>query len=90
MKSRHPGRRARLAAAVAAVTALAIVAGPAGSRSTGNHDLPGDGSVPFWPFETGVLVGTSETFIDVRDDGSYFDSSIGRRVFPGSGCATGP
>ena len=77
-------RNARLAAAVAAVTAL-VVAGPAGSRPSGDTDLPGDRSVPFWPFETGVLVGTSETFVDVRDDGSYFDPSIGERVFPVSG-----
>ncbi len=68
-------------AAVAAVAALGIVAAPAGSRSTGDRDLPGDSSVPFWPHETAVDVGTSETFVDVRDDGSYFDPSIGRRVF---------
>ena len=73
--------RAQLAATVAAVIALGIVAGPAGS-STGDHDGPGDGSVPFWPHETGALVGTSETFIHVRDDGSYFDPSIDRRVSP--------
>ena len=85
-----PSRRARYAAAVAAVTALGVVAGPAGSRSSGDPDLPGDRSVPFWPYETGVLVGTSETFIDVRDDGSYFDPSIGERVFPVSGGAARP
>ena len=30
----------------------------------------------------GALVGTSEMFIDVRADGSYFDPSVGRRVAP--------
>ena len=83
-------RRARLTAAVAAVAALGIGVGPAGSRSTGDSDLPGDRPVAFWPFETGVLVGTSETFIDVHDDGSYFDPSIDRRVLPVSGVATRP
>ena len=66
---------------VAASTALAIVVSPA--AAVGNDDgLHGDGSVPFWPHETGALVGTSETFIDVRADGSYFDPSVGRRVAP--------
>ena len=66
---------------IAASTALAIVVSPA--AAVGNDDgLHGDGSVPFWPHETGALVGTSETFIDVRADGSYFDPSIGRRVAP--------
>ena len=67
-------------AAAAVSTALAIVVSPAGA---GNDDgLHGDSSVPFWPHETGALVGTSETFIDVRADGSYFDPSVGRRVAP--------
>jgi hypothetical protein len=42
--------------------------------------LPGDASVPFWPHETGVLVGTSETYAGMRADGSYIDPSLGRRV----------
>lgn len=42
--------------------------------------LPGDSAVPFWPHETGALVGTSETYADLRDDGSYYDPSLGRRV----------
>ena len=45
-----------------------------------SSDVPGDAAVPFWPHETGALVGTSETYLDVRADGSYFDPSIGRRV----------
>jgi hypothetical protein len=42
--------------------------------------LPGDASVPFWPHETGALVGTSETYAGMRADGSYIDPSLGRRV----------
>ena len=64
----------------AASTALAIVVSPA--AAVGDDGLHGDSSVPFWPHETGALVGTSETFIDVRADGSYFDPSVGRRVAP--------
>jgi hypothetical protein len=30
--------------------------------------------------EKGALAGTSETFTDMRQDGSYFDPSLGRRV----------
>jgi hypothetical protein len=82
--------RTPIAAAVASM-ALAIVVSPtaaAGSDVAGHHAsvstesgvLPGDGSVPFWPHETGALVGTSETFIDLRADGSYYDPSIGQRV----------
>ena len=50
--------------------------------SAGTTDVgPGDtGGAPFWPHETGVLVGTSETFTEVRADGSYVDPSLGRRV----------
>jgi hypothetical protein len=32
---------------------------------------------------TGALGGTSETFVDVQANGSYFDPSLGRRVFIG-------
>lgn len=42
--------------------------------------VPGDASVPFWPHETGALVGTSETFADMGADGSYVDPALGRRV----------
>jgi hypothetical protein len=83
--------RTPIVAAVASM-ALAIVVSPAAavgidvashnaSLSTESEMLPGDGSVPLWPHETGALVGTSETFIDFSDDGSYYDPSIGRRVF---------
>jgi hypothetical protein len=72
---------------VAATTMDAAVAGdappshPLESPSTATATLPGDSAVPFWPHETGVSVGTSETYIDVREDGSYLDPGIGRRVF---------
>jgi hypothetical protein len=41
---------------------------------------PGDSAVAFWLYETGALVGTSETYVDVREDGSYYDPEVGRRV----------
>jgi hypothetical protein len=50
--------------------------------STSARALPGDTSAAFWPHETGTAVGTSETYADVREDGSYFDPSLGRRVSP--------
>jgi hypothetical protein len=86
--------RVRLAAAGAiavlcAITAMsgAAVAGnatpslPRQNPSTAATILPGDSPVPFWPHETGARVGTSETYLNVREDGSYFDLGIGRRVF---------
>jgi hypothetical protein len=33
-----------------------------------------------WPHQTGVVAGTSETFTNMREDGSYYDPSLGRRV----------
>jgi hypothetical protein len=77
-------------AAVAAIAALALVLGVAaavGAADPGKvaplsatETLPGDTGTPFWPHETGALVGTSETYADVREDGSYYDPSLGRRV----------
>jgi hypothetical protein len=63
-------------AVIGAIAALCLVV----SAPTGNATLPGDSSVPFWPYETGALVGTSETFVDVWADGSYYDPEAGRRV----------
>jgi hypothetical protein len=66
---------------VVACAALGVV-GPAAADGTENENLPGDNnSVPFWPHETGALMGTSETFVDMQSDGSYYDASVGRRVF---------
>jgi hypothetical protein len=74
MKKRS--NRTRIVTLVASMGALGLVGtAPAG------EELPGDRSVPFWPHETGALMGTSETFVDVRADGSYYDPSIGQRVF---------
>ena len=85
--------RVRLAAAgaiavlgVVTITIEAAVANdappslPHQNPSTAASTLPGDSAVPFWPYETGALVGTSETYVDVWKDGSYFDLGIGRRV----------
>jgi hypothetical protein len=72
--------------AIVLITALVATLASAGSAAqappTGTEVLPGDSSVPFWPHETGVLVGTSETFADMREDGSYYDPSLDRRVLP--------
>lgn len=68
---------------VLACAALGVVA-PAAADGTepASENLPGDNnSVPFWPHETGALMGTSETFVDMQADGSYYDASAGRRVF---------
>ncbi len=70
--------RTKIVGAVASM-GLAIVVSPAAAVSS-DDGLQGDSSVPFWPHETGALVGTSETFIDVRADGSYYDPSVGQRV----------
>ena len=74
---RSPSNTKRMVTVLASVAAFGVLAGAPGAT---NDDLPGDRSVPFWPHETGALLGTSETYVDVRDDGSYYDPSIGRRV----------
>ena len=69
---------------VVAFAALGVVVGPAAADGgdPASENLPGDNnSVPFWPHETGALMGTSETFVDMQADGSYYDASVGRRVF---------
>ena len=54
---------------------------PGESLADASNLVPGDTSGrSFWPHETGVSVGTSETFADVQVDGSYYDPSLGRRV----------
>jgi hypothetical protein len=66
----------RRLAVVGAIAALGLVASaPAATRT-----LPGDTGVPFWPYETGVLVGTSETYVDLWEDGSYYDPGLEQRV----------
>jgi hypothetical protein len=74
--------RTRVTLALACLTALVAGSGASAERalSADANELPGDAPVPFWPYETGALMGTSETYVDVHADGSYFDPSIGRRV----------
>jgi hypothetical protein len=48
--------------------------------SSNARTMPGDTAMGFWPHETGTDVGTSETYADVREDGSYYDPSLGRRI----------
>ena len=72
--------RTKIVAGVASMT-LALVVNPAAAVGS-DDELHGDSSVPFWPHETGALVGTSETFVDVRADGSYYDPSSNQRVYP--------
>jgi hypothetical protein len=68
-------------AVAAAALAFAVVPASADRPAAdGSGPLPGDTPIPFWPHETGVNVGTSETFTDLRADGSYHDPSLGRRV----------
>jgi hypothetical protein len=87
-------RRIRLLAAAGAIAALGVITAtidaavasdatpslPVQNPSAATATLPGDSPVPFWPYETGARVGTSETYVDVRMDGSYFDPGIGQRV----------
>ncbi|HEV3480037.1 MAG TPA: hypothetical protein VG144_11395 [Gaiellaceae bacterium] len=70
---------------VIAAVALGFVVGlMAASGAAGAGGRPTDTSSPRWLHETGALAGTSETFVDMRADGSYYDPSLGRRVYPGS------
>src|SRR5215218_3310371 len=68
------------AIALGLVIALAAAGGATGTGGAAMGTLPRDTEVPFWPHETGALAGTSETFVDMRPDGSYYDPSLGRRV----------
>lgn len=69
-------------ATVGALAALGLAFGAAPVDASAAGTLPGDTPVPFWPYETGTPVGTSETYTEMGDDGSYYDPSIGRRVVP--------
>lgn len=85
----------RVAVFCAAIWLGLIVTPVAPLAATGGGDapagtLPGDTPVPFWPHETGALVGTSETFVDVRADGSYYDPSLGLRVAGAASSAMPP
>jgi hypothetical protein len=81
----HTTTTSRLAAVVAAialglVVGLAEAPGATGAGRAVKGTVWGDNQGPFWPHETGALAGTSETFVDMRADGSYYDPSLGRRV----------
>ena len=74
-------KRTLIVTAVACLIGSGVASGSTAADGVApSSDVPGDTAVPFWPHETGALVGTSETYIDVGADGSYFDPSIGRRV----------
>jgi hypothetical protein len=74
-------KRAIVGTAFASLVGFGIVsASSAADGVAPANNVPGDSSVPFWPHETGALVGTSETYVDVHADGSYYDPSIGHRV----------
>jgi hypothetical protein len=78
----------RRRAVVVAIATLAIIG--TGGRAVTSSASPLNGSetpasdtpVPFAPYEVRGLAGTSETFVDMREDGSYYDPSLGRRVAP--------
>jgi hypothetical protein len=72
-------------AAIAALVALGLVASALavtgdGSALSPTEPVRSDVPAGSWPYQTGALAGTSETFVDMDGDGSYFDPSLGRRV----------
>jgi hypothetical protein len=78
----------RRRAAAVAIAALAIV-GTGGGAVTSNAsslkaaETPAeDTAVPVTATDAFGLAGTSETFTDMREDGSYYDPSLARRVSP--------
>ena len=71
----------RLAATVS-ITAIGLVAMVGGAMTGDASALSPTQPRPFWPHETGALAGTSETYVDMREDGSYYDPSLGRRLSP--------
>jgi hypothetical protein len=78
-------RRRRLQAvtgsvALGLVVSTLAVAGDGFARSP-TEPAKSDSPVLVWPYQTGALAGTAETFVDMRGDGSYYDPSLGRRVF---------
>jgi hypothetical protein len=78
-----PNTTKRRGAATVAIAAIGLV-GAMGGAVTGDASALNatETPVPFAPYETGALAGTSETYVDMREDGSYYDPSLGRRVFP--------
>jgi hypothetical protein len=76
----HNTSRHVITIAAAIVLGLAVGLAPATGAAGAGPAVSADTSVPFWPHETGALAGTSETFVEMRADGSYYDPSLGRRV----------
>jgi hypothetical protein len=73
----------RRRAAVVAIAALGLVGTAGGAASSLDAAETRAADTP--PLEsngTVALPGTSETYVDMRDDGSYYDPSLGRRVSP--------
>ena len=73
--------------AVSAIAVLGLVAGGLavtgdGSALSPTQPVKSDVPVGSWPYQTGALAGTAETFVDMRGDGSYYDASLGRRISP--------
>lgn len=51
-----------------------------GSAISPTQPVKSDVPMGAWPYQTGALAGTSETFVEMHEDGSYYDPSLGRRV----------
>jgi hypothetical protein len=85
MNTQQTKSRSRAIAAAAALALVAAVLAITGDGSALSPTKPPKLDVPAgsWPHETGALGGTSETFMDMRDDDSYYDPSLGRRVSRG-------
>ncbi len=82
MKTKKTKSRSAAIAAVAALGLIAAVLAITGDGSALSPNEPAKSDVPAgsWPHETGASAGTSETFVDMHEDGSYYDPSLGRRV----------
>jgi hypothetical protein len=85
MNTEQTKSRSRTIAAVAALALVAAVLAVTcdGSALSPTKSAKLDVPAGSWPYETGALGGTSETFMDMRDDDSYYDPSLGRRVSRG-------
>jgi hypothetical protein len=79
-KRRRAGIVAIAALAVGATVGVAVTgdASALNTAATRSDDTP----LRSWPYGTGALAGTSETYVDMWEDGSYYDPSLGRRVSP--------
>ena len=77
-----PNITKRRGAAIFAIAAIGLV-GAMGGAVTGDASASNATGPPFrLKRPDGPLAGTSETYVDMREDGSYYDPSLGRRVSP--------